>query len=372
MTELTLENLFSGVFKGKKILVTGHTGFKGSWLCSWLIYLGAKVYGVSIDIPTKPSIFESANLKNRLIDYRLDVINTDEFIDLFNTIKPDFVFHLAAQPIVSDSYENPTLTWRTNTMGTMSVLEALRFGHRKCTAVFITSDKCYDNVEWVWGYRENDRLGGPDPYSASKAGAEIAIQSYVRSYFSKEDSTRIGIARAGNVIGGGDWASRRVVPDCMRAWSKGNTVELRNPASTRPWQHVLEPLSGYLWLASNLNGDKTFSGEPFNFGPPAEQNHSVGELVDVMSRCWDQANWQDVSEGRNGYYESSLLKLNCDKALHFLKWRPVWDFETTSHNTAMWYHDYYNSKDVIAEHLIRKDIQKYASDAAKKGLAWTM
>ena len=208
---------------------------------------------------------------------------------------------------VRPAYTNPTNTWQTNAIGTINVLESLRLLKNPCVAVLITSDKCYDNVEWVWGYRETDALGGPDPYSASKGAAELAIRSYVRSFFPNDGLVRIGVGRAGNVIGGGDWAEDRIVPDCMRAWSRGETVQLRNPLATRPWQHVLEPLSGYLNLAIALKDDSSLHGEPFNFGPPAKHNHTVGELVSAMGYHWNQVRWEDVSDNHGGPYESGLL-----------------------------------------------------------------
>ena len=235
----------------------------------------------------------------------------------------------------------------------------------------ITSDKAYDNVEWVWGYRENDRLGGKDPYSASKGMAELAIRSYVESFFkSPESNVRVGITRAGNVIGGGDWAEDRIVADCMSACSVGESVSLRNPLATRPWQHVLEPLSGYLALASSLYEDVTLHGEPFNFGPPSDQNQSVGDLVVQMSKHWDQVRWTDESELYGGPYESGLLKLNCDKALHYLKWQASWNFEETVRETVLWYKNYYEQpKHSIADFSLAQ-IETYVASAKQQGKQW--
>jgi CDP-glucose 4,6-dehydratase len=241
------------VFSGERVLVTGHTGFKGSWLVIWLRMLGAKVAGIALDPPSEPSHFDAAGLAPGMVDLRLDVRDRAALKDRIAQFAPDFVFHLAAQPLVRRSYADPVETYETNVIGTLNVLESLRALDRPCVAVLITSDKCYDNVEWVWGYRETDALGGPDPYSASKGAAELVIRSHVRSYFpSATSKVRIGVGRAGNVIGGGDWADDRIVPDCVRAWSAGAAVELRNPRATRPWQHVLEPLSGYLPLGAAL------------------------------------------------------------------------------------------------------------------------
>ena len=316
--------MFGDIYRGKKVLITGHTGFKGSWLSLWLAQLGAKVHGLSFGVPSEPSHFSAADIAFKINDHRIDIRDGASLNNLVEKIQPDFVFHLAAQALVRPAYLNPTDTWQTNAMGTINVLESLRLLRESCVAVFITSDKCYDNVEWVWGYRETDAMGGQDPYSASKGAAELAIRSYVKSYFPKATSkVRIASARAGNVIGGGDWAGDRIVPDCVKAWSASNTVELRNPHSTRPWQHVLEPLSGYLSLAVVLSQQPEIHGEPFNFGPLAQQNHSVLELVRQMALHWDEVRWQDVSESGAGPYESGLLKLNCDKALHYLRWRAV-------------------------------------------------
>lgn len=357
-------------FAGKKVLVTGHTGFKGTWLSLWLSQLGAQVSGISLSVPTEPSHFAAAGLSGRVQDYRLDIRDGGALKALVQEAQPDFVFHLAAQALVRRSYADPVDTWQTNTMGTINLLEALREIENPCVAVLITSDKCYDNVEWVWGYRETDALGGPDPYSASKGAAELAIRSYVRSFFPADGKVRIGVGRAGNVIGGGDWAEDRIVPDCMRAWSRGETVPLRNPVATRPWQHVLEPISGYLNLALALNESASLHGQPFNFGPPAQQNHSVGELVTAMSHHWDRVRWEDVSDQYGGPYESGLLKLNCDKALHHLRWRALWDFDVTVRETALWYRRYYEQPSQSIADFSMGQIQAYVDAAREEGIAW--
>lgn len=362
-------NKVANIFDNTKVLITGHTGFKGSWLSIWLQQLGAQVVGISLYVPTSPSHFEATRLNTLVKDYRLDIRDGSALKALVSEIQPDFVFHLAAQPLVRHSYSDPVGTWQTNTLGTVNVLESLRGFKKACVAVFITSDKCYDNVEWVWGYRETDTLGGSDPYSASKGAAELAIRSYVHSYFPKDGLVRIGIGRAGNVIGGGDWAEDRIVPDCVRAWSCGKTVQLRNPVSTRPWQHVLEPLSGYITLAMSLHGNSKLHGQPFNFGPNMQQNNSVGELVSAMAKHWDQVRWEDVASQYRGPHESGLLKLNCDKALCYLNWQAVMNFKTTVKMTAEWYRSFYTDpKDIFR--LSQNQIQTYTDIARNKNLSW--
>lgn len=358
------------IYKSAKVLITGHTGFKGSWLSLWLTQLGAEVHGLSLDVPSEPSHFIAASIASKINDHRVDIRDRASLNCLVQKIKPDFVFHLAAQALVRPAYLDPVDTFQINAMGTANLLEALRLLKEPCISILITSDKCYDNLEWVWGYRETDALGGPDPYSASKGAAELVIRSYVRSFFPVDGNVRIAVGRAGNVIGGGDWADDRIVPDCMRAWSKNQTVKLRNPLATRPWQHVLEPLSGYLSLAMALRDNASLHGEPFNFGPPAQQNHSVGELVEAMSNHWDQVRWSDVSVQQGGPYESGLLKLNCDKALHELGWQAVWNFDDTVRETALWYKNFYeNQTGSIAEFSLQQ-VAKYVKSARLRAMAW--
>ncbi len=357
-------------FYGKTVLVTGHTGFKGAWLTAWLRQLGANVVGVALDPLTTPSHFVAARLADDITDLRIDIRDKTSLEEVVVAAQPDFLFHLAAQALVRKSYDDPIDTWQTNVIGTLNVLEALRLIKKPCAAVLITSDKCYDNVEWVWGYRETDAMGGPDPYSASKGAAELAIKSHIKSYFPKESSlVRVASARAGNVIGGGDWSVDRIIPDCVKAWSTNNTVELRNPHSTRPWQHVLEPLSGYLTQAIALAQRPALHGESFNFGPPAQQNHSVLELVEQMALHWDQVRWLDISKSTTGPYESGLLKLNCDKALHHLDWRAVMGFEDTVRMTSEWYKAYYQKPEQISK-VTRLQIDAYTEIARREGVAW--
>jgi len=359
--------MFNQVFKAKKILITGHTGFKGSWLCTWLHELGAEVVGVSNDTVSQPSNYQASSLTDFVQDHRLDIRDADKLSELVQEVQPDFVFHLAAQALVRPSYSDPLSTLTTNSIGTANLLEALRNLDKQVVAVMITSDKAYDNIEWVWGYRETDRLGGKDPYSASKGMAELVIRTYVESFFNLEDSNvRIGITRAGNVIGGGDWAIDRIVPDCMRAWSAGETVQIRSPHATRPWQHVLEPLGGYLTLAMHLSQAQKYHGQAYNFGPSADQNYPVSELIDEMSKYWDQVRWQDVSGGQH-VHEAGLLKLNCDKALFDLSWQATLTFEQTVKMTVDWYRHYYQSIDSTMHEYSVKQIHAYMALAESKG-----
>jgi CDP-glucose 4,6-dehydratase len=364
-------------YSGKKVLVTGHTGFKGSWLSAWLHTMGAEVHGVALDPPSSPSHYDVAGLGSVLQDRRIDIQDENAIVQLVKDLQPDFVFHLAAQALVRPSYESPLDTMRINAIGSATILEALRGLSRPVVAIMITSDKAYDNAEWVWGYRETDRLGGKDPYSASKGMAELAIRSYVESYFSAPNSNlRLGIARAGNVIGGGDWAVDRIVPDCMRSWSQGDVVDIRNPWATRPWQHVLEPLSGYLLLGAVLSENTDFHGEAYNFGPSAEQNRSVSELIDEMEKTWSQVRWNDISQEKNYLHESGLLKLNCDKALSELSWKPTLTFEDTVRMTVEWYKHYYQDVDVnnvssMIDFTVNQ-IEGYIQLAVNRGNTWIL
>ncbi len=362
---------YKGRFKGKKVLITGNTGFKGSWLSFWLSQmLEANVYGLSNGVLDSPNLFECLDLKSET-DYRIaDIRNFEDVERSIQSIQPDFVFHLAAQSLVRTAYEDPKLTVESNTLGTLNMLEALRCSTHPCTAVMITSDKVYDNVEWEWGYRENDRLGGKDPYSASKAAAEGLIHSYYHSYFSSKDSPiRIAIGRAGNVIGGGDWAKDRIVPDIFRAWSKRESVEIRNPNATRPWQHVLEPLSGYLSLAGQLSGCKNLNGVAFNFGPAADKDVSVQCLINEMNRYWENGQWDINLPAKSNTSEAYLLRLNCDKALNRLSWKPTLTFRETIQMTSDWYSFFYERKGDI-EAFTTDQITKYMTLAKERNQEW--
>jgi len=352
--------VFEDIFKDKVVLVTGHTGFKGSWLSIWLTQLGAKVAGISEGEISNPSNFTASRVPEVVSDYRFDIRDINKLKATIQELQPDFVFHLAAQALVRPSYQDPLGTMMTNAMGSANVLEALRDLDKEVVAIMITSDKAYDNAEWVWGYRETDRLGGKDPYSASKGMAELVIRSYVESFFKQTDSNvRIGITRAGNVIGGGDWGVDRIIPDCVRAWSDGRVLNIRNPQATRPWQHVLEPLSGYLLLASDLTLHDINHGEAYNFGPNSDQSHSVSSLIDEMAKSWCGGKWKDISEFNSQTQEARLLKLNCDKALGCLGWRPVLDFEQTVMMTADWYKNYYQDQNQSMYSFTTGQIESY-------------
>jgi CDP-glucose 4,6-dehydratase len=363
--------MYRNIFKDKTILITGHTGFKGSWLSLWLTHLGAKVVGVSVDIPSIPSNFSASLIKDIVQDHRIDIRESNAIMALIKKTQPDFVFHLAAQALVRPSYDNPLETMMTNAIGSANILDALRVLDKKVVAIMITSDKAYDNVEWVWGYRETDRLGGKDPYSASKGMAELAIRSYIESFFNKpESNVRVGITRAGNVIGGGDWAIDRIVPDCIKAWSDNKTVDIRSPWATRPWQHVLEPLSGYIALAVDLDENSNNHGEAYNFGPSSDQNYPVSKLIDEMSKYWDQVKWNDISKGSDHVHEAGLLKLNCDKVLFDLDWHSALQFEETVKMTVEWYKHYYQNQEKSMYDFTINQIDEYTKLANLRGIAW--
>ena len=363
--------MFRNIYRDKKVLITGHTGFKGSWLTTWLLKLGAKVVGVSKDIPTTPSMFEVLKLEERITHYIADIRDLEKMKEIFQREKPDFLFHLAAQPIVSISYQNPIETISSNILGTANILETLRVLNLNITAVIITSDKAYDNIEQVWGYKETDKLGGKDIYSGSKGGAELVINSYFHSFFKNNPNIRIAVGRAGNVIGGGDWAKDRIVVDCVEAWSKGEKVEIRSPQATRPWQHVLEPLSGYLNLGAELYKDRKFHGEAFNFGPRAEQNRTVLELLTDLARYWDIEDDPYIVTDNIPFHEAGLLKLNCDKALFYLKWQSVLEYPETIRFTSEWYYNFYKGDQENYQKTIQQ-IEEYEELAKSRNLRWSI
>ena len=351
-------------YKGKRVFVTGHTGFKGSWLCEWLLELGAEVTGYSLPPPTDPALFEQLKLASRLRHLTGDIRDAGSLQRALAEARPDFVFHLAAQALVTESYAKPTETFETNVMGTAHLLDALRCLNHPCAAVFVTTDKCYENREWVHGYREEDPLGGYDPYSSSKAAAELTISSYRRSFF-QQHPVRIASARAGNVIGGGDWAANRIVPDCVRALQRNQPIPVRSPTSTRPWQHVLAPLSGYLLLgarlASTSPGDALLC-TAFNFGPGHDANRSVAELVQEVLKHWP-GRWEDQSDPK-AVHEAHFLQLATDKAHALLRWTPAWNFAEAVRETVTWYRETERDPSpATAQALTREQITRYTARA---------
>lgn len=325
------------IYRGLRVLVTGHTGFKGAWLSHWLLDLGAEVSGFSLSPPTRPSLFEVLGLGKRLRHRLGDVRDFKDLASALAGARPQLVFHLAAQPLVRKSYDAPKETFDVNLGGVVNLLEAVRRRPSVRAVVVCTSDKCYENSGSLWGYRECDPLGGKDPYSASKAAAELAARSYAVSFFGARGGPRVATVRAGNVIGGGDWARDRVVPDCVRAWEAGRPALLRHPRSVRPWQHVLEPLAGYLSLGEGLlRGRPGLAGEAFNFGPPPGVDRPVAGLVEQLRRSWPRGAWRRAP-ARGGRPEAARLRLNSDKALALLGWSGVLDFEEAVGLTADWY-----------------------------------
>jgi len=365
--------MFNDIYKDKKVLVTGHTGFKGSWLTTWLLKLGADVCGVSDSIPTEPSMFLELGLDKRVNHNFCDIRDLESLKVIIQDYEPDFIFHLAAQAIVSVSYEDPIGTISTNVMGTANILECLRSLNHDCTVVMITSDKCYENVEWEWGYKETDAVGGRDIYSGSKGAAEVVFHAYQQSFFNdKNKNIRLATGRAGNVIGGGDWAKDRIVVDCMKRWSEDSIVDIRSPSATRPWQHVLEPLSGYLTLAQQLHSDYELNGQSYNFGPKSEQNRTVLQLLEDLSKYW---NFEDVSDAYNvtdniPFHEAGLLKLNCDKALFHLKWEANLYYSECVKLVSEWYYSFYKMEEDMFE-LTSEQIAQYEKLAMERGLVWT-
>lgn len=365
-----MQNLFSGIYKDKTVLVTGHTGFKGSWLVYWLHQMGAKVIGYSLEAPTTPNHIELLNLN--IVSIIGDIRDLEKLNETFQEYKPDIVFHLAAQPLVRLSYENPIETYETNVIGTLKVFEACKNVNVKAI-VNITSDKAYENKEWIWGYRENDPMGGYDPYSSSKGCADILASSYRNSFFNIKDykkthNTLIATCRAGNVIGGGDWAKDRLITDIMISVSQGKKVSIRNPLATRPWEHVLEPLSGYLHIGQKLLEEKVDFGEAWNFGPSDEGSITVEEVVKNVKKHWDKIDYE-INQDPNQLHEANLLKLDCSKAHILLKWKDVWDSETTFEKTVKWYKAYYEDDKKI---LTQNDLESYIADAKAKKIEWAI
>lgn len=365
--------LFSDVYRDRRVLVTGHTGFKGAWLAHWLIRLGAKVGGYSLPPPTDPSLFGALGWKGRL-DHQLgDVRDVVAVTKRIGEFRPKVVFHLAAQSLVRRSHAEPAETFATNVLGTVHVLEAVRRYGGPCVVIVVTSDKCYEENADLSPRKEGDPLGGHDPYSASKACAEIVAATYTRSFFNGPRQLALATARAGNVIGGGDWAEDRIVPDCIRALSANRPIPVRRPDAVRPWQHVLEPLSGYLWLGARLWQSVT-TGAPrvssaFNFGPGPDSHRPVRALVEEMLRNWP-GRWESVDVAGD-VHENDCLRLSIDRAARELGWRPVWDFPTAVARTVSWYRGFLGEGRSLAPQLVETDLDAFAEGARKLGLPWT-
>lgn len=343
----------------KKVLVTGQTGFKGSWLSLWLHEMGAEVYGLALEPDTKPALFLQLQLQDLIHHSITDIRSGDAVHKVVQNVAPDIIIHMAAQPLVLRSYSEPVYTWHTNVLGTINLLEAIKQIKKKCAVLVVTTDKVYENREWQFSYRETDRLGGHDPYSSSKAATELAVNSWRESFFSNDTPIRLASARAGNVIGGGDWAEHRLVPDIVRALERREIVNVRNPISTRPWQHVLEPLSGYLRLCEYLyeSEDRVYQSA-FNFGPMPGNNQTVSELVDYALSIW-QGDWND-SSNEHQPHEAGLLKVSIDKSFSILKWKPKWDFYKSVEHTINWYKHQANGDD--PRELTLEQIKQYSQD----------
>ena len=355
--EISKGKVDANFWKGKKVYLTGHTGFKGSWLSLWLQNMGALVKGYSLDVNTQPALFSRADVAKEMESEIGDIRDLEQLTQSMVSFSPDILIHMAAQPLVRFSYQEPVDTYTTNVIGTVNVLEAAR----KCSVlkaiVSVTTDKCYENKEWDWGYRESEPMGGHDPYSSSKGCAELVTSAYRRSFFSAEHTASLASARAGNVIGGGDWAEDRLIPDILRAFEKSEPVVIRNPLSTRPWQHVLEPLSGYLVLAQELflNGDDFSEG--WNFGPKDEDCKPVSWILDEMVSHWgNNASW--ILDKNNNPHEAGFLKLDCSKASNRLKWDPKWNLQLTLKSIVDWHQIYTNGGDLKKQCL--KEINNYS------------
>ena len=370
--KLSSKSMFKGIYKDRTVLVTGHTGFIGSWLVLWLQSLGAKVVGYSLESSTKPSLFETLGLENEITHIIGNVQDNQNLSDNIEKYKPEIVIHLAAQPLVRVSYEDPVETFRTNILGTVNILDSIRKSGSVSSCVVMTSDKCYQNLDADRFHKETDPLGGSDPYSASKGAAEIITNSFRNSFFNKSN---IATVRAGNVIGGGDWAKDRIVPDCIRALTTNKKIMVRNPSSIRPWQFVLEPISGILWLGSKLYTKPEKYSEAWNLGPNQTSNISVEKVVQNIIRIWDKdgsekGSWLDTSkESKNQPNESISLLLDSTKALTSLEWKTIYSFETAINQTVSWYKSYYNN-DTSMKELSVHQIEQYSKTADQMNITW--
>jgi CDP-glucose 4,6-dehydratase len=366
-----MEYAFKKHYAGKRVLVTGHTGFKGSWLCIWLKELGAEVMGYALAPPSEPNNFAVCRLDEKIGHVLGDVRDMDALRRVFDDFRPEIVFHLAAQALVRYSYEVPKETLETNVLGTVNLLETVRLSPSVNTLVLVTSDKCYENREQVWGYKENDPMGGDDPYSASKGAAEIIFRSHLLSFLSHRKGFGGVTVRAGNVIGGGDWGRDRIVPDCIKSLIAGETITVRSPMAIRPWQHVLEPLSGYLWLGARLSEDvQRFSGG-WNFGPADSSAKCVSDLVEALLREWKSGNWEDVSERNDRrLHEAGWLRLNCDKAHFMLPWSAILGFDDTICMTVKWYKYQADFPETNMYQYCVHQIHEYTRRASGMGQMW--
>lgn len=359
-----MKDIFDRVFKGKNVLVTGHTGFKGSWLSLWLKELGANVTGYALDPPTSPALFNILNVEDEINSVIGDIRDLNNLKDTFQKCKPQFVFHLAAQSILRESYDKPKYTYEANVIGTLNTFEAVRNTDSVRVVINVTSDKCYKNKDWIRGYKENDAMGGFDPYSSSKGCAELLTNTYRNSYFNNQrlgKSKHVSLAsvRAGNVIGGGDWANARLIPDCVKALSEGKQIKVRNPEAIRPWQYVLDPLRGYLSLAEKMfkNGNKY--EEAWNFGPSEENSIKVREMVEKILEFWGGGKWKDISKNTSDiFHEDEYLKLNCSKAWKILRWKPILNINEALEVTISWYKSYYSKSNDMKEYT-KKEITEY-------------
>lgn len=359
--------MFNNIYKNKKVLITGDTGFKGSWLAIWLLEFGAEVFGYALPPKTQRDNYVTAQLKDKILHKDADIRDYEKLKAFFDYVSPDFAFHLAAQPLVIDSYNEPKYTFETNIIGTVNFFEAVRLTESVKVAINITTDKCYRNNEWLWGYREDEPMGGDDPYSASKGASELVTNAYLKSFFERKDNQSIASVRAGNVIGGGDWAENRIVPDYFRAVENNQTLKLRYPKATRPWQHVLEPLSGYLLLGSKLFTEgKKFSGG-WNFGPLESNSYTVEHLIKEMKTIYGKGQYiSDTSNDKN--HEASLLKLDISKAVSLLGWSPVLNFKETVQFTAEGYKAEYGRENIYNHRV--EQIREYLKTAFQKNIKW--
>ena len=357
---------FSNIYDGKTILITGHTGFKGSWLSLWLKELGANIVGYSLLPKYSPCHFDLLDLK--IISYLEDINEFEKLNKVFKKHNPDLVFHLAAQPLVIYSYENPLETYKTNILGTANILECVRALNKNMSVVIVTSDKCYENKEWHWSYRENDSLGGIDPYSNSKACAEFITRSYRKSFFDicRKKDKLVATARAGNVIGGGDWSDNRLMPDIVRHMFENKKLVVRNPYAIRPWQHVLESLSGYLLLGEKLLQKKKEHTTSYNFGPVEVLDITVVNFLNIIKKYWKKIIIEDLIKEKTNY-EPCLLKLDSSKSLKKLNWMPVWSQKKSIIKTVEWYESFYHKNSIIS----KDQLYEYIDDSKKKGISWT-